>query len=123
MKKMQLAIAILVVSFALHQGSVYAKLVGGKVVSADAAASSITISQINPETGAEENVVVSVKDTTTYSGVDSLASLKAGDEVWADAEEDAATKAWTASSVQRIELIAPVAPEAPAAPAEVPQAS
>ena len=123
MKKMQLAIAILVAAFALYQGSAYAKLVGGKVVSTDAAANSITISQVNPETGTEENVVFSLKDSTTYSGVDSLAGLKAGDEVWADAEEDATTKAWTANSVQRLEVTAPAAPEIPAAPLEAPQAS
>src|SRR3989338_4885900 len=110
----QLVISMLVAAFVLSQGTAYAKLVGGKVVSTDVAASTVTISQTNPETGAEENVAVGVKDTTTYSGADSLASLAAGDEVWVDAEEDAATQGLTATSVQRLQVpvLAPAA-EAP----------
>ncbi|MBI4395003.1 MAG: hypothetical protein HY583_02285 [Candidatus Omnitrophica bacterium] len=116
MKKMQLAIAVLVAVFALSQGSAYAKLVGGKVVGVDTGANTITISQTNPETGAEENVVVSVNESTIYSGVGSLAEVNSDVEVWVDAEEDPATKAWIAKSVQS-EVTAPAA-ETPAAPAE-----
>ena len=114
MKRMNLVISILLATFVLYQGAAYAKLVGGKVVSTDATAKSLTISRINLATGAEENVVVGVTDTTTYSGVASLADLKAGEEVWVDATEDATTKAWTASSVQVLKAEAPAVPAAPA---------
>ncbi|MBI4357802.1 MAG: hypothetical protein HY584_00760 [Candidatus Omnitrophica bacterium] len=103
----QLIISMLVAALAFSQGVAYAKSVGGKVVSVDSAASTITVGQVNPETGAEENVTVGVKDTTTYSGVDSLASLAVGDEIWVDTEEDATTKSLTATSVQRLEVPAP----------------
>ena len=46
----QLVISMLVAAFVLSQGTAYAKLVGGKVVSTDVAASTVTISQTNPET-------------------------------------------------------------------------
>ncbi|GEM_PF-1598469 len=105
MKK--LVIALLLATLVL-QGAAYAKLVGGKVVSTDAAANTVTISQTNPETGANENVTVWVNDKTTYSGVAALSGVKANDEVWVDAQEDAATKNWIATSVQRLEI--PVAP-------------
>lgn len=102
MKKMQLAISTLVAALVLSQGTAFAQLVSGKVVSTDATAKSITISQMNAETGANEDVMVSVKDETTYAGVDSLTGLQAGDEVLIEAEKDAATKNLAAHSVQRL---------------------
>ncbi len=107
MKK--LVIALMLATLVL-QGAAYAKLVGGKVVSTNAVANTVTISQTNPETGVNENVAVGVNDKTAYAGVDSLSGLKADEEVWVDAEEDAATKNWVATSVQR--LGAPAAPAA-----------
>ncbi len=118
---MQLVIAILIAMFALYQGSAYAKSIGGKVVSTDAIAQTITISQANAETGAEESVVVSVNDSTTYSGVDALAGLNEGDEVWVEAEEDPATKAWVVSSLQCNKETAIVAPVATAETVQVTQ--
>ncbi len=109
MKKLVIALMLATLVF---QGAAYAKLVGGKVVSTDVASNTVTLSQTNPETGASENVTVSVNDKTTYAGTDSLSGVKADDEVWVDAEEDAATKAWVATSVQVLQ--APVAPAAPA---------
>lgn len=110
MKK--LVIALMFATLVL-QGVANAKLVGGKVVSIDAAASTVTISQTNPETGVNENVTVWANDKTAYAGVDSLSGLSADEEVWVDAEEDAATKNWVATSVQRLEAVA-----APAATTE-----
>ena len=100
MKKMQLAMAILLATFVLYQGAAYAKMVSGKVVSADAIANTLTLSEKNALTGADENVVISVNGTTAYSGVLGLADLKADDEVSVEAEEDAATKSWVATSVK-----------------------
>ena len=113
MKKMQLVLAVLLATFVLYQGAAYANTVLGKVVSADAVANTLTLSQKDAVTGADTNVVVSVKATTTYSGVSALADLKAGDEVSVEAKEDAATKSWVASSVTKAEAV----PAAPAAPA------
>lgn len=110
MKKLVIAMMLVTLVF---QGAAYAKLVGGQVVSADVAANTVTISQTNPETGANENVTVWVNDKTTYAGVDSLSGINADNEVWIDAEEDAATKNWIATSVQLLE-----APAAPAAATE-----
>ncbi len=117
MKKMKLVITILVAALALYQGTAFAQLVSGKVVSTDATAKSITISKANAETGANEDVTVWVNDETAYTGVDSLAGLATGNEVLVEAEEDAASKNWMAMSVQRLEaeaLLAETA-EVPAA--------
>ena len=97
---MQLVMAILLATFVVFQGAAYAKMVSGKVVSADALANTLTLSEKNALTGADENVVLSVKETTTYSGAMGLADLKAGEEVSVEAEEDAATKSWVATSVK-----------------------
>ena len=111
MKKMQLVMAILLATFVLYQGAAYAKTVSGKVVSTDAVVNTLTLSQKNAVTGVDENVVVSVKPTTTYSGASALADLKAGDEVSVEADEDAATSSWVATSVKKAEApaAAPVA--------------
>lgn len=103
MKKL---VIVLMLATLVFQGAAYAKLVGGKVVSTDPAANTVTVSQTNPETGAVENVTISVNEKTTYAGADSLSGLKADDEVWVDAEEDAATMNWIATSVQRLEALA-----------------
>lgn len=110
MKKLVIAMMLVTLVF---QGAAYAKLVGGQVVSADVAANTVTISQTNPETGANENVTVWVNDKTTYAGVDSLSGINADNEVWIDAEEDAVTQNWIATSIQLLE-----APAAPAAATE-----
>lgn len=102
MKKIELAITALVAALVLYQGTAFAQLISGKVASTDATAKSITISQTNAETGTNEDVTVWVKDETAYTGVDSLAELMAGDEVLVETEEDAATKNWMATSVQRL---------------------
>ncbi|OGW86399.1 MAG: hypothetical protein A3C35_05560 [Omnitrophica bacterium RIFCSPHIGHO2_02_FULL_46_11] len=111
MKK--LAIAVLVVFFAVSQGTAHADMVKGNVASIDNAAKSLTINRVNATTGAEEQVAISVTDTTAFSGTASLEELKAGDEVWVDATEDPATKNWVASSV-KLSLLQP-ASETPAA--------
>ncbi len=109
MKKMQLVMVVLLATFVLYQGAAYAKTVSGTVVSADALANTLTLSQKDVITGADTNAVVSVTATTTYSGVSALADLKAGDEVSVEANEDAVTKSWVATSVTKAEA-APAAP-------------
>ena len=109
MKKMQLVMAVLLATFVLYQGAAYAKMVSGKVVSTDVVANTLSLSQMNLVTGIDENVVISVKDTTTYSGVSALADLKAGDEVSVEADEDLTTKSWVASSVSTTKAETPLA--------------
>ena len=104
MKKI-LAIAFL--AAIVLQGAAYAEEVSGKVVNADAAANTLKIAKSNAE-GAQEEVTISVKPETTFSGAASLAELKAGQEVSIDAAQDAATGTWQANSVK-------VAAAAPAA--------
>ena len=108
-----LVIAILVVALAFCQAA-YAEAVGGKVVSVDPVASSITISKTDAATGASSDAVVSVSASTTYSGVTGLGELMAGDDVMIEASQDPATQGWTATSVEKVVAPAPVA-EAPAA--------
>lgn len=108
MKKMQLVTAVLLATLVLYQGAAYAKTVSGKVVSTDALANTLTLSQKNAVTGVDEEVVISVKDTTTYSGVSALADLKAGDEVSVEADEDATTKNWAASSISTAKVETPL---------------
>ena len=117
MKKMQLVMAILLATFVLYQGTAYAKAVSGKVVSTNVVANTLTLSEKNAVTGADENTVVSVNATTVYSGVSALADLKAGDEVSVEAEQDAATNNWIATSVKKAEAPAEVPATAPAATA------
>ena len=102
MKRMQVVMLILLATFMLVQGVAYAKTVEGKVVSTDVAANSLTVSKTDAVTGASEDVVISVTDTTTYSGAASLIELKAGDQVSVEAEQDAVTSKWNASSVNRL---------------------
>lgn len=116
MKKNVLVVAVLVIGLALCQVAAYAETVSGKVVSTDAAANTITVSKTDTTTGASSDAVISVSGTTTYSGVTGLSELMAGDEVKVEATEDAATKAWTATSVEKVVAPAP-ASEAPAATA------
>ena len=56
MKK--LAIAVLVVFFAVSQGTAHADMVKGNVASIDNAAKSLTINRVNATTGAEEQVAI-----------------------------------------------------------------
>ena len=106
---MKLVFSILLATFVLFQGAAYAKTVSGQVVSTDTTANSLTVSHANAETGTDENVVLWVKDTTTFSGAASLAELKTGDAVSVDAEEDAATQNWIATSVTLSQPSAPAA--------------
>ena len=95
MKKMMLAFLIL----GLMAGTAFAKSIDGKVVSTDAAANTLVVSSMD-DAGAAKESTLSVSGNTAYVGVASLAELKAGDQVTVEAEEDAATGAWNATSVE-----------------------
>ena len=115
MKKLAVIFPVLMLAFVVMQGTASAKSISGKIANIDAAANSLSVSQSNPATGAEENLNFSVSADTTFAGVKALAELKAGDQVSVDAEQDAATGSWKATSIST-EAAAPAKTEA-AAPA------
>ena len=80
------SVLILAVLFFIFQQSAFAQLVNGKVVSVDAGGNKVTLSTMNGATGAEERAEVSVGPQTQFVGVGDLQALKAGDEIWVDAE-------------------------------------
>lgn len=98
---MHMVMSILLAHLMLVQGVAFAKTVDGKVVNLDVIANSLTVSQTDAVTGASEDVVISVTDTTTFSGAASLSELQAGDQVSIETEQDATTGKWNASSVSR----------------------
>ena len=77
----------------------YAASIEGEVVSTDAAGNKLVVSSMD-DAGAAKESTLSVSGNTAYVGVASLAELKAGDQVTVEAEEDAATGAWNATSVE-----------------------
>ena len=98
MKKALILVLVLVSALALIQGAAFAKSIEGKVADVDATANTLTVSSTD-ETGMEAKSVLSVSDATTFSGVASLGELKVDDKVTVEAEEDAATSSWKATSV------------------------
>ena len=117
MKKALTVISILFVGFVAFQGTASAKLVLGKVESVDATAKTLSVNTPDATTGTEKKVSISIPETATFSGVSSLDQIKSGDEVWVEAEEDAATGGWKATSVQVTTEVKPAAPAAPVAEA------
>ena len=99
MKKMMFAALVL----ALMSAVAYAASIEGEVVSTDAASNSLVVSSTD-DAGMAKESTLSVSATTAYVGVASLGELKAGDQVKVEAEEDAATGAWNASSVELVTL-------------------
>ena len=102
MKRNFLVFSVILAGFLIGVTSVRAELVGGKVVNIDAAANTLTVSQTNLETETQENITIKVVGETDLLGVGSFSKIKIGDEIWAEADEDQATKNWVASSIQRI---------------------
>ena len=109
MKKGQILAVVILTAAVVLSRIAFADTVSGKVASVDSAANTLTVSQADPATGAEQQVTVSVKAETAFEGVKSLADLKAGEEVMVEASQDAATGSWNATSVK---ASAPAAPAA-----------
>ena len=109
MKKIQIAMWVMLVAFVAFQGVASAKTVSGKVAKVDAATNKISVSYTDPATSKEESAEISIKTDTAFSGAASLADLKEGEDVSVEAAEDAATGGWNATSVK---VSAPAAKEA-----------
>ncbi|MDD5084499.1 MAG: hypothetical protein PHE61_00450 [Candidatus Omnitrophica bacterium] len=97
MKKLQMVLVILLAAFVVFQGTAFAALIRGKVVSVTT--NSLTISETDKSSEIEKISNVTVDTTTTMLGVAAVTDLKAGDEVLVDAEQDA-TGALKAVSVK-----------------------
>jgi len=98
MKTMR-CLAILIAILLSFQGMGLAKLVSGKILSV--ADGSFEVKRVNPVTGGEEVVKISVNDNTFFTGVNSLKELKADDPVWVDVMPDATPGTWKATSVRK----------------------
>ena len=99
MKSGKIALVI-ATAFFLLQGLAFAESISGNVVSVDAVAQTITVSQTDDATGATTETTVAVGDTTQYVGVAAPADVMAGDEVSITAETDAESQTLKASSVE-----------------------
>jgi len=55
----------------------------------------------NPITGADENIKISAKPETTYSGVTALGELRPDDQVWVETEQDKEPGVWKAVLVKK----------------------
>ena len=102
MRKSWLIFSLMLSGLLIYGNQARAELMGGKVVNIDSATHTLTINQTNLETEAQENIMVQVVGETNFLGIDSFSSIKVGDEVWVEAEEDHTTNNWVASSIQRI---------------------
>lgn len=92
-------VSFLLLATLLVSGVAFAEAVSGKVVSVDPASNSITVSQLDAATGAENEVSILVQEATAFTGVADLAGLQAGAEVTIEATKDEASGSLTASSV------------------------
>ena len=72
----------------------------GEVQKIDAKAKTITISDIDPITEAEEKKEILVGDTTVFSGVKSFKDIRLDDNVTIEAQYDETSDAWKAVSVE-----------------------
>ncbi len=75
----------------------------GEVGKVDLKARTVTISEVDPITDAEETNEIIIGDATTFSGVKSLEELKSGDDVTIEAKYDEPTDSWQALSVEMAE--------------------
>ena len=98
-----MAILITLFVFANHA---QAELIGGKVTSVDTTDNVVKISYVSDDDSKEE-IAIKVVDETTLSGVESFASIKIGDEIWAEANQDPKADKWVATSIQRITEVSP----------------
>lgn len=88
MKKLQVVIAVLLFAFVAFQGTAFAALIRGKVVSVTT--NSLTVSETDKSSELEKISDIAVDTATTMLGIAAVTDLKAGDDVLVDAEQDAA---------------------------------
>lgn len=81
------------------QGAAYAENITGKVVSVNAGEKSIAIERAGADAAQPETLNISVAPETKFVGVASLEELKGGEAVSIEAEKDAASGRYSATSV------------------------
>ncbi len=101
------------VAFVAFLGAANAESISGKVISADATGSKLSISQTDSATGIEKTLDFAVN----AEAASALAELQAGDEISVEAEQDAATGAWTATAIAKADAAEAEAASTEAAPA------
>jgi hypothetical protein len=72
----------------------------GEVQKVDTQAKTLTISEIDPITDAEDKQEILVDDTTVFSGVKSLKDIRVNDNVTIEAQYDEPADVWKALSVE-----------------------
>lgn len=98
MKRVSFAVLVLLIAGFAFQGTGFAKLVSGKVAAVDETTSKLSVTTTDAA-GAEQTADIWVKSDATLSGVKALNELKAGDEVWVEAEEEEGN--WKASKITK----------------------
>ncbi|MBI4549883.1 MAG: hypothetical protein HY714_03040 [Candidatus Omnitrophica bacterium] len=97
--KKTIAFLILGAAVLLAGDPLRAETIEGNVVALNAGANTLTVSRVNPGTGAQEQVEVVVSPETRYVNAGSLSGLDIGDRVAIEAGSSA--QAWKASQVEK----------------------
>lgn len=85
MKRLIMGMAVLLTGWLIFQATASAETLQGQIISVDSTAHSLTLSRLDPATGSEEEVTISVPDKAKLKGIGSLSELKPGDQVKVDA--------------------------------------
>jgi len=99
MKTSKILALFFVLTF-LSSASLRAEWFDGDVQKIDAKAQTLTISEIDPITDAEEKKEILVDGATQFSGVKSLAEIRVDDDVTIEARYDEAEDVWKAVSIE-----------------------
>ncbi len=95
-------LAVLVSSLFLWSGIGSAEIVQGKVIGIDPNQKSLTLNRMDAATGQPEQVQLAIDSETQFQGgIDSLSSLKVGDEISVEADQNFVTRQWKANIIQK----------------------
>ena len=98
--KISKLLAILLILALSLPGVLRAEWFDGEVQKVDATAQTITVSEIDPITDAEEKKEILIDKQTTFSGVASLKDIRKDDNVTVEAKYDESADVWRAISVE-----------------------
>jgi hypothetical protein len=94
------AFLFLPIMFLLWLPFLRAEWFSGEVQKIDVKAKTITISEIDPITDAEEKEEILIGNATVFSGVKSLKDIRVNDNVTIEVQYDEPTDAWKALSLE-----------------------
>jgi hypothetical protein len=95
-----LSLGALILALFLFSPDAFAKLTNGKVSAVDTQTRKLTVHSEDVATGRPVELEIWVNEDAAFTGTESLASLKAGDAVWVEAEQDPEGN-WKASKVTK----------------------